>query len=192
MERVRYAATSIQRFRRTDIGAAHIFLRILKISQNASNFDGKEISREALAHHTELCLKAADRMMSEGFESPTEFELVTAVGLSYFAEEKADFVILEVGLGGKGDSTNICDKPIVTAITSIAFDHMAQLGNTLELIAADKAGILKADVPAVVCVPDAGPMEVIRARAKELRAPLIDVTKFRVENIRGRSRRKPV
>ena len=147
-------------------------------------FDGKEISREALAHHTELCLKAADRMMSEGFESPTEFELVTAVGLSYFAEEKADFVILEVGLGGKGDSTNICDKPIVTAITSIAFDHMAQLGNTLELIAADKAGILKADVPAVVCVPDAGPMEVIRARAKELRAPLIDVTKFRVENIR--------
>ena len=89
-----------------------------------------------------------------------------------------------MGLGGKGDSTNICDKPIVTAITSIAFDHMAQLGNTLELIAADKAGILKADVPAVVCVPDAGPMEVIRARAKELRAPLIDVTKFRVENIR--------
>lgn len=147
-------------------------------------FNGEEISREALVCHTEKCLKAAEQMVSEGFESPTEFELVTAIGLSYFYEQKADFVILEVGLGGRGDSTNICDKPMVTVITSISLDHTAQLGGTLELIAAEKAGILKAGVPAVVCVPDAGPMEVIRAKAQELGAPVIDVTKFRVKNIR--------
>ena len=189
MERVRYAATSIQRFRRTDIGAAY-FLRILKNFTERIEFDGKEIERGSGAPYGTVSESGGQDDVGR-LESPTEFELVTAVGLSYFAEEKADFVILEVGLGGKGDSTNICDKPIVTAITSIAFDHMAQLGNTLELIAADKVGIPEGRCSAVVCVPDAGPMEVIRARAKELRAPLID-DEIPGGKYPGRSRRKPV
>ena len=105
-------------------------------------FDRKEISRADLVRYTEEAIQGVEQMLTLGYESPTEFELVTAVGLLYFAAKKADYVVLEVGLGGKGDSTNICDKPVVTAITSISYDHMAQLGNTLELIAADKAGII--------------------------------------------------
>ena len=184
-EKALYAVTFTPYFRKTDAGGAYFSPYIENFTERIE-FDGEEISREALIRHTERCLKAVDQMVSEGFESPTEFELVTAVGLSYFSEQKADFVVLEVGLGGRGDSTNICDSPVVTAITSIALDHTAQLGGTLELIAAEKAGILKPGVPAVVCVPDAGPMGVIRARAEELKAPLIDVTKFRVNNIEER------
>ena len=169
MERVRYAATSIQRFRER-ISVRRIFSPYIENFTERIEFDGKEIfERGSGAPYGTVSESGGQDDVGRALNRLQEFELVTAVGLSYFAEEKADFVILGSGTGRKGDSTNICDKPIVTAITSIAFDHMAQLGNTLELIAADKAGILKADVPAVVCVPDAGPMEVIRARAKELR-----------------------
>ncbi len=146
-------------------------------------FDGAEISGDDLARHTQHALAAVERMTAEGFEPPTEFELVTAVGLTYFAEKKADFVILEVGLGGRGDSTNICDAPLVTAITSISYDHMQQLGNTLEEIAGEKAGILKRNVPAVVFAEDPGAFGVIQQRAQELGAPLIDVRNSRAENI---------
>lgn len=147
-------------------------------------FDGAEIPRDELVKHTEIALAGVEKMLAQGYESPTEFELVTAVGLSYFAEQKADFVVLEVGLGGSGDSTNICDRPAVIAITSISYDHMAQLGNTLELIAADKAGILKKGVPAVICVDDPGAMDVIVRKAESLSAPVINVKKSRVEHIR--------
>ncbi len=143
-------------------------------------FAGEEISGEELAFYTERVLESVGRMLTEGFESPTEFELVTAIGLSYFAEKEADFVILEVGLGGSGDSTNISKKPIVTAITSISYDHMAQLGNTLELIAADKAGIIKEGVPVVVFVKDKGAFDVIKRKADELGAPLIDASEAKL------------
>ncbi len=146
-------------------------------------FDRQEISREDLVIYTEAALHGVDEMLSLGYESPTEFELVTAIGLLYFASKQADYVVLEVGLGGKGDSTNICDRPEVTAITSISYDHMAQLGNTLELIAADKAGIIKKGVPVVVNVDDPGAFGVIRDRAAEVGAPLIDLKEDRLVHI---------
>ena len=146
-------------------------------------FDRKEISREDLARYTERAIQGVEQMLALGYESPTEFELVTAIGLLYFAAKKADYVILEVGLGGKGDSTNICDKPVVTAITSISYDHMAQLGNTLELIAADKAGIIKNGVPVVVNVEDAGAFQVILSKAESLNAPLLDASRVRIERM---------
>lgn len=147
-------------------------------------FDGKEISRQDLVKYTEQALGAAEKMVRRGWESPTEFELVTAVGLLYFAAENADFVILEVGLGGRGDSTNICRQPAVTAIVSISRDHMAQLGNTLPEIAAEKAGIIKEGVPVVVCVEDPEAFEVIRKRAEELSAPLLDASRVRVSAVK--------
>lgn len=143
----------------------------------------QEISEDDLAAYTERALAAVDIMLEEGFESPTEFELVTAIGFLYFAEKKADFVILEVGLGGSGDSTNVCEKPLATAVTSISYDHMAQLGNTLEQIAADKAGIIKEGAPAVVCVKDTGAFEVIRSRAEVLHAPFINVLEAEVSDM---------
>jgi len=83
--------------------------------------------------------------------SPTYFELTTALALMYFVERQVDLAVLEVGLGGRLDSTNVC-QPAVTVITSISFDHTKQLGNTLAEIATEKAGIIKPGVP-VLCGP---------------------------------------
>ena len=92
----------------------------------------KNISDEDLEGFSMKVLSAAEEMVAEGDDSPTEFEVVTAVALLYFAEKEADIVILEVGLGGKGDSTNVVDKPLICAICSVSYDHMDRLGNTIE------------------------------------------------------------
>lgn len=141
---------------------------------------GKEISPEELTDCAAQAFEAAEQMVQEGFESPTEFELVTAIGLLHFQQKKADFVILEVGLGGRGDSTNICPHPQATAITSISRDHMDRLGNTLEAIAWDKAGILKKGAPAMVFVEDPGAFAVIRDEAEKVGALLTDLTRSRI------------
>ncbi len=98
--------------------------------------------------------------------SPTYFEITTAIALMYFSQQKVDMAILEVGLGGRLDSTNVC-QPAVTVITSISFDHTKQLGNTLGQIAAEKAGIIKPGVP-LLCGPlDDEPRQVIADIAKQ-------------------------
>ncbi len=81
-------------------------------------------------------------------DSPTFFELVTATAFKYFADNKVDYAVIEVGLGGRLDSTNVI-RPDICAITSIGYDHVAQLGNTLSSIAAEKAGIFKPGVLAI-------------------------------------------
>ncbi len=135
---------------------------------------GQEISEEDLSKHTQTVCAAADAMTAEGFDSPTEFEIVTAIGFLHFAEQQPDFVILEVGLGGLGDSTNVIEQPLVTAITSIDFDHTAVLGDSLPEIAGQKAGIIKPGVPVVVRVEDEEAREVIRNKAASCGAPFID------------------
>ena len=72
-------------------------------------------------------LAAAAEMTAEGMDSPTEFEVITAIAFLYFAEKNADIVVLEVGLGGRGDSTNVVKKPMACAICSISYDHMDRL-----------------------------------------------------------------
>lgn len=151
--------------------------------------DGSPIPDQELPVYTERVLQAVHRMLEKGLESPTEFEVVTAIGLLWFAEKNADFVVLEVGMGGRGDSTNIFPSPVVTAITSISWDHMAVLGDTLPKIAYEKAGIIKPGVPAVVFVKDAEALEVIRECAAGRNAPLYDVSRMpciiREESLRG-------
>jgi len=103
---------------------------------------------------------------ADGLLSPTYFELTTAIALMHFAQRKVDVAILEVGLGGRLDSTNVC-QPAVTVITSISFDHTKQLGNTLAEIAAEKAGIIKPGVP-VLCGPlEDEPRQVISEIARQ-------------------------
>ncbi|MGD9723227.1 MAG: folylpolyglutamate synthase/dihydrofolate synthase family protein [Pirellulales bacterium] len=97
---------------------------------------------------------------------PTYFEVVTAMALVYFAERRVDAAVLEVGLGGRLDSTNVC-QPLVSVITSISFDHMLQLGNTLAAIAGEKAGIIKPGVPVVSGVILDEPQQVIADVAAE-------------------------
>ena len=107
----------------------------------------------------------------------TEFELKTAVGLCFFAEQAVDYAVLEVGLGGRLDATNVVPKPLVTTITNIGLDHTELLGDTLAAIAGEKAGIVKPRVPCVTGVPVGGEAwEVIARVCAENDAPLLAVT----------------
>ena len=107
----------------------------------------------------------------------TEFELKTAIGLCWFAEQAVDYAVLEVGLGGRLDATNVIARPLVTAITNIGLDHTELLGDTLALIAREKAGIVKPSVPCVTAVPVGGEAwDVIAEVCQAQNAPLIAVT----------------
>ncbi len=142
-------------------------------------FDGAYITDEELQSYTEQVVAKTEEMVAEGFDSPTEFEVVTAIALLYFAKKKADPVILEVGLGGRGDSTNIVEKPLVSIITSISYDHMQQLGNTLAEIAGEKAGIIKPGVPVVSNVAEREAAAVIARKAYEKGCVLYDAAKLK-------------
>ncbi len=105
------------------------------------------------------------------FGQATEFEAKTLVALLYFAEEGVDLASMEVGLGGRLDATNIV-TPLVSVITNVSMDHMEHLGNTLPEIAAEKAGIIKRDVPVISAAESAEVCDVIRAAAVRCEAPL--------------------
>lgn len=105
--------------------------------------DGQPIPPEALAEITELVREQADRLPTP----PGEFELITAVGFEYFRRCGVNLVVLEVGLGGRLDPTNVIKDPLLAVITGIDFDHTELLGNTLQAIAAEKGGIIKPGHP---------------------------------------------
>lgn len=114
-------------------------------------------------------------MQEEGLEMPTKFEVITAIAIQYYYEKKCDIVVLEVGLGGRFDSTNVVQKPLVSVITSISHDHLDRLGNTLEKIAFEKAGIIKNHCPTAVSVQPDNAMNVIKKVANEMNSELICV-----------------
>ncbi len=105
--------------------------------------DGEDIEESDLARLTGKVKAKVDLMVERGSNHPTEFEIVTAVALLHYFEKSCDIVVLEVGLGGRFDSTNIIDTPLAAVITTINYDHMNILGNTLPKIAYEKAGIIK-------------------------------------------------
>jgi dihydrofolate synthase/folylpolyglutamate synthase len=121
---------------------------------------------------TELVELLLRTQRGNGRDPVTYFEITTAAAFLAFAEHPADAVILEVGLGGRLDATNVIARPALSVITPVALDHADKLGTTLHEIAYEKAGILKSDVPAVVSLQQPEALEVIRARATEVRAPL--------------------
>ncbi|MBO4927012.1 MAG: bifunctional folylpolyglutamate synthase/dihydrofolate synthase [Clostridiales bacterium] len=106
-----------------------------------------EIDRESLYRLSDLVESKVSELLSEGQEHPTEFELVTAVAFLYFSEKNCDVVVLETGLGGRLDSTNVIEKPLASVITALGYDHTDRLGNTLGEIAAEKGGIIKEGCP---------------------------------------------
>ena len=155
----------------------------LQVFNERMEVDGNQITDSELDKYTNLVLSKVEMMIKNGEESPTEFEIVTAIAFCYFKDKDCDFVILEVGLGGSGDSTNVISKPLLSIITSISYDHMDRLGNTLEEIAGEKAGIIKSGVPVIVNVEDESAAKVIARKAYERGAPLYDVTRFDYRNI---------
>ena len=147
-------------------------------------FDRRLISDEELSDCTDTVLEKVREMTDEGSESPTEFEVVTAVCFLYFSRMKCEIAILEVGLGGRGDSTNIVKAPLVSLITSISFDHMDVLGNTITEIAGEKAGIIKEGCPVVVSTEREDALKVFRGKAEEKNAPLYDTMELTSVNIK--------
>jgi dihydrofolate synthase/folylpolyglutamate synthase len=108
-----------------------------------------------------------------GADDITQFEITTAAAFLAFAEHPADVLLLEVGLGGRLDATNVIEKPALTVITPVSLDHSEKLGATLAKIAYEKAGILRAGVPVVVSQQDVEADNVIRKEAARLGAPVI-------------------
>ncbi|MGL5439297.1 MAG: bifunctional folylpolyglutamate synthase/dihydrofolate synthase [Filifactoraceae bacterium] len=113
------------------------------------SIDNENISDEMFCELAGEVKHAIEKLLDEGYEHPTEFEVVTSMAFLYYKRSKVDYVVLEVGLGGRLDATNVCN-PVATAITSISLDHTEYLGDTLEEIAVEKAGIIKDGVPVVI------------------------------------------
>ncbi len=128
--------------------------------------NARNISDEDLTAATLRVRECAEAMEAEGGEHPTEFELMTAVALVHFAHVGCDIVVLEVGLGGRLDSTNVIAAPEVAAIVSIALDHTNLLGNTLAEIAHEKAGIVKKGSTVVSWPQESSAMEVVEDAAR--------------------------
>jgi dihydrofolate synthase / folylpolyglutamate synthase len=123
----------------------------LETFEDCMKINGKNISKKALSKVITEVYEAIPQLLSLGFEHPTSFEIQCSAMFLYFYKSKVDYAVVEVGLGGRGDATNVV-SPVLTVITSISMDHMTILGDTLEKIAFQKAGIIKEGVP-VVCYP---------------------------------------
>jgi len=128
---------------------------------------GELIGEDHLTEVLDRCYAA------NGGESITYFEITTAAGLLAFAETPADYTLLEVGLGGRLDATNVIEKPEITVITPVSIDHTQFLGDTIEKIAFEKAGIIKRGVPVVVGPQPEAALEVIERQAAKLGAPVL-------------------
>lgn len=140
--------------------------------------DGAPVSDALLEQYGNQVLDAAEKLHGQGIQ-PTAFELGTALALLIFQAQQVDLMVIEVGLGGRLDPTNVI-TPLVSVITAIGLDHMQLLGDTVEQIAGEKAGIIKPGVP-VVCHPAVKTVEAVFAhRAAELNAPL---TQLRAEQL---------
>ena len=145
--------------------------------------NGIEVSDDAFAETFSRIQSLNEELLAAGKlrAHPTYFECITAMAFEYFARERVDFGVFEVGLGGRLDATNIV-TPVVSVITRVDFDHENFLGHSLREIAGEKAGILKPGVPAVVAEQNPDVLEVIRRRAAELRCPVIEAADaFRLE-----------
>jgi dihydrofolate synthase/folylpolyglutamate synthase len=145
----------------------------LKIEERFT-VDGKQCEPDQLIELVEQLEKAEEKLVSDCGEQATFFELSTALAWLYFEAEKVDLAVIEVGLGGRLDSTNVC-SPILTIITSISFDHQAQLGNSIAEIAGEKAGIIKRKIPLVCGARHPEAREVIQRVAVENQSPFLQL-----------------
>ena len=121
----------------------------LEVFEERIQINGVNIPKDKLIDNLENVKYAVSKVIEEGYEHPTEFEIITALMFLYFYNEKIDYGVIEVGLGGRLDSTNVI-IPKVSVITSISMDHINILGNTIEEIAKEKSGMIKEDVPVIL------------------------------------------
>ena len=129
-----------------------------------------QISKDAFGELISRVRQGVEQIIADGVEPPTQFEILTAAAFLFFKEQGVDYAVIEAGLGGLLDSTNVV-KSIVSVITNVTLDHQAYCGDTVEEIAKHKAGIIKEGIP-VVTAAQGGPLGVIEEAAKEKHAPL--------------------
>lgn len=140
----------------------------LKNFRERIRINGRPISKELLICCYETVIEQQTAIEQEGYEPINEFELVTAIAFVAYSRAKMDYVVLEVGLGGRTDPTNLVSKPAASVIMPISLDHTAVLGNTVGEIAAEKAGIIKKDVPVVTSKQTTEAMDVIYSAASRV------------------------
>lgn len=150
----------------------------LEVFNERIEVDGKYISDDELAELSDKVTKQALEMEMRGLPVPTEFDIITSMAFIYFKEKKVDFVVLEVGLGGRADSTNAINNPIATVITSIGYDHTDRLGESLAQIAFEKAGIIKEKVPVICGRMPYEAMNVVERVAAENSSTLVKCQKY--------------
>lgn len=141
------------------------------------------ITKEGVSRAIELIKDVCKEMISEGWDHPTSFEIETAMAMLYFTWLQVDFAVIEVGLGGRLDATNVFKQPVCCVITSISMDHMEYLGDTLEKIAAEKAGIIKRSVPVATCNTAPEVFSVLAKTCLELGADLNLVTDQEISDV---------
>lgn len=139
----------------------------IQITDRSVSNDAGYITREGVCRTLEIIQPICEAMVVDGFAHPTSFEIETAMTFLYLMWESVDFLVLEVGLGGRLDATNAIRYPILSVITSISMDHMQYLGNTLTKIAGEKAGIIKSKVPVITCNQELEVQQVLNERTKE-------------------------
>ncbi|SCI20227.1 MULTISPECIES: bifunctional folylpolyglutamate synthase/dihydrofolate synthase [unclassified Romboutsia] len=137
--------------------------------------NGENIPEDDVARIITLIKDKIDIMVSEGYSAPTEFEIVTAMAFYYYNEQEIDYVVLEVGLGGRYDSTNVIKNPLVSVLVSISLDHIGVLGDTIGKIAYEKAGIIKENGTAIVYKQVKEAEDVIKEVCKDKNANYIEV-----------------
>ena len=144
---------------------------------NRIQINGQDISDEDLLQVAKLVKPLADELATTELGSPTEFEVLTTMAILYYSRVAyPDFIVWEVGLGGRFDSTNVV-VPILSIITNVGYDHIHILGDKIEDIAFEKAGIIKAGVPVVTGVGHPAALKVIEEKAEEMRATLYPIHK---------------
>lgn len=147
----------------------------------------KNIDNQAFMSAFEKVKALADELVAEGSYHPTYFEMLFLMGMVIFAEAGVDYVMLETGLGGRLDATTAVEDPVACVITSISFDHMQYLGNTIAEIAGEKAGIIVPGVPVIYDGNNPEAAKVIRKQAEALGSPYYEVKKENTEILRNTS-----
>ena len=151
--------------------------------------NGEKCSQEEFVESFEAVQKVVEQMEAEGLPHPAFFEYLFAMGMYLFQKRKVHYLILETGLGGRLDATNVFEEPLLTIITSISLEHTQILGDSIEAIAGEKAGIIKEGVPVIFDGSNETAAEVIRQTARAKRAPYycISLESLKIHKITGKT-----
>ncbi len=138
------------------------------------------VSEESYARAVSMAYDGVQQLLKKNLPHPTQFEIETAAAFECFIHEKCDIVLIEVGMGGRLDSTNIIEKPLLSVLAHIGMDHMAFLGDTLEKITAEKAGIIKNNVPLVSTTQELISTHILEDKCKKLNSPIYYADKTQI------------